>query len=126
MEVLIYQIVIACIILISGYSGIRTKNITTIILILFTLTHVFMPWLMILQFITIGISYSVATATTRKKLRSTKNVANTESNGLFDWVWKIFGGLIIIIVIFLILRSIIAMIGVFTGWYEMTGWFTIS
>ncbi len=59
MGILAYQIVIALIIIISGYSGKKSLNTATIIIILFTITHVFMPWLMIVQFITIAISYSI-------------------------------------------------------------------
>ena len=123
MEVFIYQIIIAAIVLISGFWGTKTKNITTIVLVIFTITHIYMPWLMILQFLTISISYSVANTTNKKRINNTKE---TKSTSFFDWIFLTFWSLLFIIIILLVIRSIIAMIGLFTGWYELSGWFTIS
>ncbi|SUU22845.1 Uncharacterised protein [Acinetobacter haemolyticus] len=58
--VLIYQIIIFAIIVGSRSSGRGAVLITTFIACLWTLTHVFFPPLMILQFIVIAIAFFVA------------------------------------------------------------------
>lgn len=58
--ILIYQAVIFSIIVISAYSGRRARNIAVIGTAIFTLVNVFMPWLVIVQLITILIAYGIS------------------------------------------------------------------
>lgn len=60
MHVLAYQVLIAIIIFISTFFGRFLRNITVLLLCLFTLFQVFTSWLVILQFITITISYFIS------------------------------------------------------------------
>jgi hypothetical protein len=75
MEILIYQIIIASIILISGAFGKKARNVATIILCLFTLIEVFTLKLAILQFITIFIAFSISNS-----YAENKNVSKEEFN----------------------------------------------
>jgi hypothetical protein len=60
MAILLYQIFIALIVVIVGSSSKIAATITAGFAALWTLTHVFMPWLMVIQFFTIWVAYSVA------------------------------------------------------------------
>lgn len=62
MAIAIYQAVIFGIIVISSFGGRKILVRTTIALSLFTLTHVFMPWLVGVQFVTIAIAYGVGSS----------------------------------------------------------------
>jgi hypothetical protein len=58
MEIVIYQLTIAGIIIIASIiKGRAGCNLASIIAVIWTLTHIFAPWLMAIQFVTIGISY---------------------------------------------------------------------
>jgi len=63
MEILIYQLVIAAIIisaaLLKGRIGLNWAAIGAVI---WTLFHIFAPWLMLIQFFTIAIAYSIGGA----------------------------------------------------------------
>lgn len=59
MAIIIYQVIIALIILISALFGRNSRNNVIKILIIWTLLHVFALWLAIIQFITILIAYMV-------------------------------------------------------------------
>lgn len=52
-----YQIVIFLIIYLSAKGGRKLRNKAILILSIWTLTHVFVPWLAILQFITIFLAF---------------------------------------------------------------------
>lgn len=67
MEVLIYQVVIAVIILIAGGFGKKTRNVATFIICLFTVVEVFTFKLAILQFITIFLAYAFSSGYEEKK-----------------------------------------------------------
>lgn len=62
MGIVIYQVVIFGIIFIAALGGRKPLNRTTLALCLWTLTHVFMPWLLGIQFVTIGIAFAVGRA----------------------------------------------------------------
>lgn len=59
MAILGYQVTIAFIIIIASLFGKKSFYIAVGGAIIWTLTHVFMPWLMIVQFFTIFIAYSI-------------------------------------------------------------------
>jgi len=59
MVVLFYQVVIFGIVIISAFGGRKALNRTAVVLCLWTLTHVFMPWLLAVQFVTIAVAFSV-------------------------------------------------------------------
>lgn len=63
MEILIYQLVIAAIIigaaLLKGAVGLKWAAIGAVI---WTVLHIFAPWLMLIQFFTIGIAYAIGGA----------------------------------------------------------------
>ncbi|WJJ96348.1 hypothetical protein [Algibacter luteus] len=126
MEVFIYQIVIAALIIISGYSGKKAKVITTIIIALFTITHIFMPWLMILQFITIAISFSVASYIANKKDEQKKlKMLNSSVNSINEpmGLMGIFGILFLLFAIIAMLYSFASFLGYVTGWFDVDDWF---
>lgn len=56
MAIIAYQIIIAVIIIVSAFFGRGALGIIILAACLWTITHIFMPWLMILQFGTILIS----------------------------------------------------------------------
>ena len=60
MAVLIYQIGIFLAIQIASFFGKSARNTAIILIVLFTLLQVFMSWLLVLQLITIFISYRVS------------------------------------------------------------------
>lgn len=63
MEILIYQIVIAAIVigaaLLKGAIGLKWAAVGTVV---WTVLHIFAPWLMLIQFFTIAIAYAVGNA----------------------------------------------------------------
>jgi hypothetical protein len=56
MGIIGYQIVIALIIIIASFFGRSALGIVVFLAIIWTVTHVFVPWLMAIQFMTIGVS----------------------------------------------------------------------
>lgn len=76
MEVLIYQIVIAVLILVAGTFGKKSRNIVTIIICLFTLIQVFTLKLAVLQFITIFVAYVFSIGYEEKKVEEKKEEFN--------------------------------------------------
>ena len=68
MEVLIYQVVIAVLILVAGTFGKKSRNIVTIIICLFTIIQVFTLKLAVLQFITIFVAYVLSIGYEEKKV----------------------------------------------------------
>ena len=60
MAVLFYQIGIFVVIQISAIFGKNARNTAIVLISLFTIIQVFMSWLLILQFITIYISYEIS------------------------------------------------------------------
>lgn len=69
MAVFLYQIGIFTAIIIASYFGKKARNTTVILISIFTILQVFMSWLLILQFFTIIIAYSITLSTTKKKSR---------------------------------------------------------
>lgn len=63
MEILIYQLVIAAIVigaaLLKGAIGLKWAAIGAVV---WTVLHIFAPWLMLIQFFTIGVAYAVGSA----------------------------------------------------------------
>lgn len=61
--VIIYQLVIACIIiagaLFKGAIGLKWTSIGAVV---WTVWHIFAPWLMLLQFFTIAVAYAIGNA----------------------------------------------------------------
>jgi hypothetical protein len=80
MAIIGYQILIAAIILICSFFGRTAYSIAVGGACLWTITHIFMPWLMVIQFITIGIAsligYPIAYA------------MGEGSKGLYDFIMK--------------------------------------
>ncbi|MEP7092754.1 MAG: hypothetical protein ABI793_01765, partial [Flavobacterium sp.] len=60
MEILAFQIVIFLLIFIAGYSGLKSLNVVSLFLVLFTCFMVFTSKLMTIQFFTILIGYSLS------------------------------------------------------------------
>lgn len=60
MEIIAFQVGIFVIIIFCGLLGNSTRNIVTILVILFTMVMVFTNGLMIIQFITIGVAFMVS------------------------------------------------------------------
>ncbi|MGV8947702.1 MAG: hypothetical protein ACOH1N_14840 [Lutibacter sp.] len=60
MAVLLYQIGIFVAIQIAAMFGKKTRNTALVLISIFTILQVFMSWLLLLQFITIFISYMVS------------------------------------------------------------------
>lgn len=73
MEVLLFQLGIAAIIIIAGLFGKIARNTITILVVIFTAVMVFTSGLMILQFITIGISFFISKSITSKKDKHSDN-----------------------------------------------------
>lgn len=91
MEVLIYQVLIAVLILVAGAFGKKSRNVITFIICLFTIIEVFTVKLAILQFITIFIAYAFSCGYEEKNIVKKKeefnyynyrkqNKENSESN----------------------------------------------
>ncbi|PJF37909.1 MAG: hypothetical protein CUN55_19685 [Phototrophicales bacterium] len=63
MEILIYQIVIGAIIVVAaivkGEIGLKYATIGAVV---WTVFHIFMPWLMLLQFVTIALAFGIGNA----------------------------------------------------------------
>lgn len=63
MEILIYQLVIAGVVigaaLLKGAIGLQWAAIGAVV---WTVLHIFAPWLMLIQFFTIGIAYAIGNA----------------------------------------------------------------
>jgi hypothetical protein len=59
MAILIYQVVLAGIILFSALQGRKALYKSATVLSMWTLTHLFMPWLVGLQFATIVIAFFI-------------------------------------------------------------------
>lgn len=69
MEVLFYQVIIFVAIFISSLKSRKVLNLITLIIALFTITHIFMPWLMVVQFITITVAYMIGRRISIKEAR---------------------------------------------------------
>lgn len=84
MEVLIFQVCLASIILISSFFGRKIRNWLILFVCIFTVVMVFMTWLILLQFVTIFISYSISEsiiqnaeiARENKRLQQNQNSGN--------------------------------------------------
>lgn len=76
MEIFIFQIAVFAIIFLSAFFGREALNKTVLIVSVFTLLAVFMTWLIILQFITIVISYSLAVAQINRQEEITERQSN--------------------------------------------------
>jgi len=63
MEIIIYQIAIAAIIIVAaiikGSKGLKYASIGAVV---WTLFHIFVPWLMLVQFLTIALAYGIGNA----------------------------------------------------------------
>lgn len=84
MEVLAFQIVIFIIIMIAGFINNSTRNFAVALAVLFTIVMVFTNALMIIQFITILISFIISrsinnTKNSNKAVESYKRNSNTSS-----------------------------------------------
>ena len=79
--VLIYQAVIFSIIIAASVISGRTACvISTLLLCMWTLTHIFYPPLMVLQFIVIAISFAIGMSITSNKSKCELAIQNNESN----------------------------------------------
>ena len=76
MEVLIYQVVIAILILLAGSFGKKTRNIVTIVICLFTIIEVFTLKLALLQFFTIFVAFLYSKNQEEKKIIEKKEEFN--------------------------------------------------
>lgn len=76
MEVLIYQVVIAILILLAGSFGKKTRNIVTIVICLFTIIQVFTLKLALLQFFTIFVAFMYSKNQEEKKIIEKKEEFN--------------------------------------------------
>lgn len=65
MAVAIYQLVIGSIVVLSSFVGRSALYRTTLVLSLWTLTHVFMPWLLALQAATIAVAFTIGRSRVR-------------------------------------------------------------
>jgi len=74
MEVLIYQVVIAVIILLAGSFGKKSRNVVTFIICLFTVVEIFTFKLAILQFITIFLAYAFSSGYEEKKAEEKRRI----------------------------------------------------
>ena len=87
MAVLLYQIGIFFAIQIAAAFGKNSRNTAIVLISIFTILQVFMSWLLLLQFITIYISYNVSNnlflKKTEKKIESNKALYSfrTENGG---------------------------------------------
>ena len=79
MEIAIYQAVIFGIIFISALGGRKALNRTTVVLCLWTLTHVFMPWLLGVQFVTIAIAFSVGRSISKPEIAAQQSAPEGRS-----------------------------------------------
>lgn len=127
MGVLLYQAAIFIIIIFSGYSSKKSLNTATIIIVVFTLFHVFVPWLMVLQFVTIGVSYVVARGLTIRNKEQKESIYKYNKSSVKKdesfWFSRVLGVMILIGVLLGIIYSIISLIGIFTGLYDPLDWF---
>lgn len=80
MEIFIFQIAIIAVIFLSAFFGREVLNITVLIVSVFTLLAVFMTWLIILQFITIVISYFLAVPQINRQEQITERQFNYRQN----------------------------------------------
>lgn len=104
--ILIYQAVIFSIIVISAYSGRRARNIAVIGTAIFTLVNVFMPWLVIVQLITILIAYGISSGIVERveeKRREREYVRKEEKD---NWTCGEMMGCLILVVAAIALISI--------------------
>lgn len=60
MGILYYQLLISTIIIVSSFWGKKILGVVIIICIIWTITHVFMPWLMFLQLFVVFLSSIIA------------------------------------------------------------------
>jgi hypothetical protein len=68
MIIIIYQIIIALIIVLSAIiKGKKGLNYSLIGTIIWTLLHIFVPWLMIIQFFTILVAYGIGNAIVKEE-----------------------------------------------------------
>lgn len=82
MAVFLYQIGIFMAIIIASFFGKKTRNTAVILISIFTILQVYMSWLLLLQFVTIFIAYSISNSFTEKKTKNktvSKSHKNTES-----------------------------------------------
>ena len=81
MELFIFQIAVFAIIFLSSIFGREALNKTVLVVSVFTLIAVFMTWLIILHFITIVISYSLAiTNINREQEIAERKFANSQNH----------------------------------------------
>lgn len=79
--VLLYQAVIFSIIIAASVISGRTACvISTLLLCMWTLTHVFFALLMVLQFIVIAISFAIGMSITSNKIKCELPMQNNEPN----------------------------------------------
>lgn len=79
MEVFVFQIIIFGIIFFSSFSGRRAVNLVSLIICVFTFLAIFTTWLMILQFVTIFVSYSIAVERIKNSENSIQSTQTTSS-----------------------------------------------
>jgi len=77
--ILFYQLVILAIILVAARFGESALKRVTIAVVIFTFTHVFMPWLMVLQFGTIFLGYRLGKSIIRDPAEKDKSFPDNES-----------------------------------------------
>lgn len=80
MEVLLYQIGIFLAIQIAAKIGKNSRNTAIVLISIFTILQVFMSWLLVLQFITIFISYIVSKNFSSKEKTNTNSSEKNEVN----------------------------------------------
>lgn len=76
MAVLLYQIGIFLAIQIAAFFGKKSRNTAVILISIFTVLQVFMSWLLLLQFVTILIAYSISNNFITKEKPKRENKEN--------------------------------------------------
>lgn len=72
MEIAFYQLLIASIIIISSFWGKKILGVVIFVAVIWTTSHIFMPWLMFLQFFVIFLSACIALPVAAVKEKLTK------------------------------------------------------
>ncbi len=73
MIIVFFQVAIFIIILLSAFGGKPLLIKTAITIAVFSLTTIFMPWLMVIQFCTIGIAYWVGSFFAKPSVATSKS-----------------------------------------------------
>ncbi len=95
MEVLGFQVFFFLLILISGLFGRKTRNFVVIASLIFTVIMVFMTWLIILQFVTITVSYFITENYVESSKKKLHNIDESYGSGCISLI--VGGGIILIV-----------------------------